>query len=707
MKRLEFDKQGFLIDGKRDFLVGGEIAYFRVNKERWAESMDQFKEMGGNLLTTSVPWIVHEPKEGELLFDDCAYRDLTDYLTLAKEKNLFVYLRLGPLVYTELVNGGIPQWLFDDYPQTQAKNADGSYIRQLSYLHPTTIEKFQAFYEKACEIIRPFLLKNGGTVAVVQLDNELAGVHTWSGTLDFNEETMGFFREDGLYPAFLKRRFQTVERLNKSYGTAYASFAEIDPRLFWTKPTTKGAALARAQKDYHDFYCEHLSVYAKTLHTLVRSHGIDGAVAINAANAYLLNYLKETVESFEGEKLIFGFDNYYSLDVNWANFHPTPKWFMKNVYAVDAMKAMGYPFTVLEMQGGSYADVPPVLAEDMEQWCMLNLALGMKGVSYYIFTGGANPPGTGMTTDVYDFQAPVSSTGEKRSSFYALKKFHNFAKRKKWLLTAERVNSVQLGFEWQTMRGNDYAAHAGVQNTLQAEDRLIKCLSFSLVSSGYSYGFTELTKPLDISKPLLLLSPDTMSERAQANVVEFIKRGGGAYILSTLPTLNERFEPCTVLKDFIGEATEEANDGHSFVTLLDGERVYYVNCPKKLTKLPNGATVYATDGEKENVLGFRIKRGKGKVVYLGGQWLTTDTVQVRALEKVIAELGGKPCVRHSNPSVYANLLAGEKKLGLFVYNTYTGKQSSVVEFSYQGKDYALGEVKLKAGEVKYFEFDLE
>jgi beta-galactosidase len=287
------------------------------------------------------------------------------------------------------------------------------------------------------------------------------------------------------------------------------------------------------------------------------------------------------------------------------------------------------------MQLGTYSDIPPVLAEDLQQWYMINLALGMKGVSYYIFAGGANPPECGMTADVYDFQAPISWDGEIRKNYQVLKDFNLFAQSKPWLLNAERVNSVQLGVEWQSMRGNDYATHAGVPNTLQTEDRLIKCLSMSLFSSKYSYGFVELTGELDIDKPLIIMSPDTMSEKAQRNVIEFMERGGNVYVLATLPTLNERFEPCTLLRDYIGAFTTEKNTSKHPVTHICGERVYYVFCPDAITQMPDGARAFATDGEQKQTLGFALQKGKGKLYYLGGQWLTKDGVQVKALEKAL------------------------------------------------------------------------
>lgn len=699
MKTFDLDKKGCIIDGKRDFLVGGEIAQFRTPKSEWRNRMRLFKEAGGNVITTSVAWLIHEPEEGKILFNDVDYRDVRAFLQTAKEEGLYVYLRPGPLVYTELINGGIPQWLFDDYPCVKAMHKDGTPIEQLSYMHPLALEKFKKYYQTLAEQIKPYLCSNGGPVAVVQLDNELAGIHTWSGTLDYNPETMGFLTEDGLYPTYLRQTYGDIQALNQAYGTAYRRFSEVDPRAF----AFTGKARARAEKDYHDFYCKHLAVYAKRLLTWLREFGIDVPVALNAANAYLLNYLKECVEELKDEKLLFGFDNYYGLDVNWANFHPTPKWYMKNVYAADAMQALGHPFTVAEMQLGSYSDIPPVLAEDLQQWYMLNLALGMKGVSYYIFTGGANPPGCGMTTDVYDFQAPVSADGEIRKNYHVLKDFNLFMKSNPWLLNAERVNSVQIGVEWQSMRGNEYAKYADVPNTLQTEDRLIKCLSFSLFSSKYSHGFVELTGALDESKPLIIMSPDTMSERAQRNVIDFIERGGNVYILATLPTLNERFEPCTLLREYIGEFTTAENRSKNPVTYICGERVYYVTCPYAIEKMPEGAQAFATDGEGNKTLGFALQKGKGKVYYLGGHWLTKDAVQVRALEKVLHELGAQPCVEHSNPSVYATLLSDGAKSAVFVINLYTGTQQSSIIVHHQGKTVDLGMMELAPAEVRYIE----
>lgn len=277
-------------------------------------------------------------------------------------------------------------------------------------------------------------------------------------------------------------------------------------------------------------------------------------------------------------------------------------------------------------------------------------------------------------------------------------------KENEWLLGTERIASVQVGVEWQTMRGNDYAVHAGVPNTTEAEDRLIKCLSFSLFSSKYSHRFVELTGELDTEKPLLVMSPDTMSQRAQQNVADFIERGGMVYILSALPSLDESFAPCTLLRDYLGQIEEVKNPSLNPAVLIGGERVFYVTCPNALARIPDGAEAFATDGDGKYTLGFKMDKGKGKVYYLGGHWRTTDAVQVRALEKVLADLGAEPCVEHSNPSVYATVLSDGTQGALFLINLYTGAQESEVKVHFNGEIKELGHIRLKPSEVKFIRF---
>ena len=96
MINFTFDELGFKKDGKDVFMISGEFHYFRVPHDDWRRRMELYKAAGGNCLATYVPWVIHEPTEGNIVFDDIPQRNLTEYLQIAKEVGLMVTLRPGP-----------------------------------------------------------------------------------------------------------------------------------------------------------------------------------------------------------------------------------------------------------------------------------------------------------------------------------------------------------------------------------------------------------------------------------------------------------------------------------------------------------------------------------------------------------------------------------------------------------------------------------
>ena len=200
MKSFSFDSLGYQIDGQDAYLVSGEFHYFRVPRADWKRRMQLFLDVGGNCLATYVPWLIHEPQEGDIRFEGEDWRDLRGFLQLAQEMGLKVLLRPGPYQYSELRNAGLPDWLLDNYPQLRAVAADGSPITNragwrgysVSYNHPLFLQKARRYFRAFAQVVRPFLMDNGGPVCMLQADNELAGIHVWYGSLDYHPETMGF-----------------------------------------------------------------------------------------------------------------------------------------------------------------------------------------------------------------------------------------------------------------------------------------------------------------------------------------------------------------------------------------------------------------------------------------------------------------------------------------------------------------------------------
>ena len=93
---LSFDFQSLILNGERRFLFSGEMHYFRVPRADWRRRMRLWKESGGNFIATYVPWLIHEPEEGTILFGDRSERDLAGFLETAAEEGLPVMLRPGP-----------------------------------------------------------------------------------------------------------------------------------------------------------------------------------------------------------------------------------------------------------------------------------------------------------------------------------------------------------------------------------------------------------------------------------------------------------------------------------------------------------------------------------------------------------------------------------------------------------------------------------
>nr|WP_167859077.1 beta-galactosidase [Paenibacillus cymbidii] len=281
---LEWDVRGYKIDGQPRFLVSGEFHYFRVPAADWERRLKLFKETGGNCIATYIPWILHEPAEGNIRFGDVPERDLDSFLRLCRKLGLYVICRPGPYQYSEMKYAGLPGWLQQHYPELLARNVHGGIMvrESVSYLHPVFLEKSKRWFDAVCPIIAKHTVAKGGAVAYAQFDNELIGVHEWYGGWDYNPETMGFGRSDGRYPRFLAEQYGDIAKLNLAYGTTFAGFADvrpIDPAAIRNVPDRRRA------KDYQDFYFGTVTEFALILTNWMREAGIDCDFIHNSANA--------------------------------------------------------------------------------------------------------------------------------------------------------------------------------------------------------------------------------------------------------------------------------------------------------------------------------------------------------------------------------------------------------------------------------------
>lgn len=696
-----FDRQGFKINAQDAYMVSGEFHYFRVPRTDWRRRMRLFRDAGGNCLATYVPWIIHEPIEGDIRFGDVDNRDLRAFLQMAKEEGLLVLLRPGPYQYSELVNDGLPGWLLTTYPEILALDIDGHPFRtsSISYLHPKLLEKARIYYRAFAEQVKPFMAENGGPVCMLQVDNELTGIHVWFGSLDYHPETMGFGKEDGRFPIWLKKKYGAIGNLNEAYQTQYDRFSQVLP----VRADSSNLPICRRIKDYEDFYRATMAEYLFLLASWLREDGLHCPICHNSASPSMNPQFTDVVAQM-GKNFLLGSDHYYTLGPAWAQNNPTPQYALRVLMSSETMRAMGMPPSVLELPGGSPSDTPPILPEDLLGCYMANLALGIKGVNFYVYTGGPNFEGTGNTCDLYDYNAHIRADGTFNATYSALRSFGQFMQEHAWLQRAHRVTSAQIGFEWNTLRSESYDYAHLPYSSSKARHFLERGLLYTMMCSACAPEMNLLTNALDTERPLIIPCPSIMSLEAQKSIVHFLNAGGNAMIGPVFPEMDDDYRPVSLLRNLVKDAKfSSLQPVDAAIEVKDIGRVFNVKNAVLCEQLPKNASVIATDVTSGRILGFEMPVGQGKMIWFGGVWEMQTFDQARMMEQLIFRLSGKPCVYSTNRNLFTSLWeddAGHRMV--FVMNLYSGAQTTDLHIL-AGEQKILKEIALKPMEVRAIE----
>jgi len=158
MPNLTYDNKNFLMDGKPYKIMSGAMHYFRIPREYWRDRLLKLKECGLNTLETYIAWNMHEPEEGKFVFD--GNLDIDAYLAICEELGLNVIIRPGPYICAEWEFGGFPWWLLK-YENITLRAYDEVYL-----------SKVRRYYTKLFDILRPHLASNGGSIIMLQIENE-------------------------------------------------------------------------------------------------------------------------------------------------------------------------------------------------------------------------------------------------------------------------------------------------------------------------------------------------------------------------------------------------------------------------------------------------------------------------------------------------------------------------------------------------------
>ncbi|EPS69288.1 beta-galactosidase, partial [Genlisea aurea] len=158
-RKFEIKDDMFWKDNKPFRIIGGDLHYFRVHPEYWEDRLLRAKALGLNTIQTYVPWNLHEPRKGELVFH--GFADIVSFLKLCEKLDLLVMLRAGPYICGEWDLGGFPSWLLTKDPPIRLRSSD-----------PAFIELVNSWWSILLPKIHPLVYRNGGSVVMIQIENE-------------------------------------------------------------------------------------------------------------------------------------------------------------------------------------------------------------------------------------------------------------------------------------------------------------------------------------------------------------------------------------------------------------------------------------------------------------------------------------------------------------------------------------------------------
>ncbi|WP_183556782.1 beta-galactosidase [Mucilaginibacter sp. SP1R1] len=155
---IDFDARGFLINGKRTFLVSAGLEYARIPHQLWYDRLLRLKRAGFNCIEIYTFWNFHEPHDG--VFDFAGDHDLDAFLKTVKRLNMYAIVRVGPYYCAEWDFGGYPIWL---------RFKDNLLVRQPNKAFEYYVDRF---FDRLIPIVSNNQINHGGSVVLVQLENE-------------------------------------------------------------------------------------------------------------------------------------------------------------------------------------------------------------------------------------------------------------------------------------------------------------------------------------------------------------------------------------------------------------------------------------------------------------------------------------------------------------------------------------------------------
>jgi len=638
-------RQGqFFLHGRPFFCYAGEIHYFRLPRAAWLPRLKQAKATGLNTIASYIPWIWHAPKPAQYDFDGKTLpeRNLVAWLELLAKLGLSCFARIGPVCHGELVGEGLPRWLIEQ-PALRLRQPNGQphpYPPLITYLHPTFQQAIDQWYDRLLPILRRYEVSRGGPVILLQLDNEISMLSWVMKAPDYHPVVTQGYRE------FIEQQYQSLDAVNRAYGLRLRTWKEL------AQPRGVVEQESWAQLwDWAAFHRWYYAEYFARLSARVHAHGLRLPVVANIPQFYDYNFCARalpgpmTTSMFRQfarrvHPVLFG-GAYQLRRCEFENFHDL--WAMNE--CVRAIASPEVPGLCVEFPTGVLNDRPRIYPSDVELTLKLAVGHGLNGVNCYMFAGGKTPPPLAYRSHYHEWQAPLSSRGERRPHHEPLQRFGRWLATWQELFAGSHVVYDAGAIGWYPpYYMTEYLTGRWADQLQVTRDRLFFDGLWRLLTlAGYRFPWLDLQRAtlaeLQRHRRLFVFALEWMDRTVQENLVQYVRQGGRLCLTPQVPMLDLRMQPELTLAQALQVRTATpitptlAHLGAQEVLVEERQCVFNVL----------NAQVIATTTEGKPC-GFLKQLGAGQVLVAGFGLTHLFDYHVTAMRALAERLGVTPCV---------------------------------------------------------------
>lgn len=534
----------FLIGRDEFFPFAAEMHYFRVEKRYWSICFERIKKAGFRIISTYIPWNLHEERPGEFDFRGFSSpdKDLIVFLELSREFGFKIILKPGPWIRAEWPNGGLPKYLFTDESivardfhgeLVSANNGPGvgeSY--QPSYMHPKYLGHIKRYLNGLIDVIQNYIFPKG-PVFIIQIDDELSfGGNISPFAADYNNFTVS-----EQFHEFLEYKYKTPDKVPAGYGKRIRDFAVIEPPT--STDAKKPHELVR-QFDWIEFKGYLVARFTESVRERLEALGVGCffSVKVPWTNDF---GLPASVDVLFAEKMILGMripdaDDYCRLgrNIRYLNGKTGFSW-TPELYG-------GIP------TGNSKTELkrPPAYNARYHRYLVISaLAAGLKGMNHYMFVGRDHWYGS-----------PLGSDGSVNENYDLVRKM-NTALEQIGINSAKSISRIGIGYHMPYLVQHHLGIESHFSYVGDIVSQTLNSLGLDFMNLKYDYSVVDIDSENSLDDKELYFIPcaEYMSEQAQSNIVKALKNGKSVVLFGLVPSLNEKFAPSRILARAIGIGT--------------------------------------------------------------------------------------------------------------------------------------------------------